>query len=127
MNERWPAGRAQKFRQAAFVYLHLGILYEAAGWVMLRRDMLPTRFGPPWLYLVLGVLIVAFVFWGLYSKRFGGSGLRRAQCERGDGRGKNHQCFFHGVLSCFRLKPNPSVVDVQMMESICSINRSNTA
>lgn len=67
MNERWPAVRAQKFRQAAFVYLHLGILYEATGWVMLRREILPTRFGPPWLYLVLGGLIVAFVFWGLYS------------------------------------------------------------
>jgi hypothetical protein len=28
--------------------------------------MLPTRFGPPWIFLVVGATIVALVFWGLY-------------------------------------------------------------
>jgi hypothetical protein len=63
---RWPEARAAKFRQAAFVYLHLGILYEAAAWVMMRHEILPTRFGPPWVFLLLGALIVAVVFGGLY-------------------------------------------------------------
>jgi hypothetical protein len=58
----WPDARARKFHQAAWVYLHLGVLYEAAGWVMWRRDLLPSRFGPPWLYLVLGAVIVTAVF-----------------------------------------------------------------
>ena len=30
----WPAERETKFRQAAFVYLHVAILYEAAAYVM---------------------------------------------------------------------------------------------
>ncbi|HEX9729932.1 MAG TPA: hypothetical protein VGA37_15655 [Gemmatimonadales bacterium] len=64
---RWPEPRARKFRQAAFVYLHLGILYEAAAWVMYRHDMLPARFGPPVLFLLLGAGIVLFVFWGLFG------------------------------------------------------------
>ncbi len=63
---RWPPERSRKFRQAAFVYLHLGILYEAAAWVMLEHGMLPLGFGPPWLYLLLGAGVVALVFWGLY-------------------------------------------------------------
>ncbi|MCH7874681.1 MAG: hypothetical protein IH965_05215 [Gemmatimonadetes bacterium] len=66
MSGRWPDARAAKFRQAAFVYLHLGILYEAATWVMWREGILPTRFGPPWVFMVLGGLIVAGVFAGLY-------------------------------------------------------------
>ncbi|HEX9691483.1 MAG TPA: hypothetical protein VGA22_05235 [Gemmatimonadales bacterium] len=63
----WPPERTRKFRQAAFIYLHLGILYEAAAWVMWGQGMLPYRFGPPWLFLLLGAGIVAAVFWGLYA------------------------------------------------------------
>jgi hypothetical protein len=58
--------RATKFRQAAFVYLHVAILYEAAALAMMRRGMLPSRFGPPWVWLVIGGVVAALVFLGLY-------------------------------------------------------------
>lgn len=58
--------RALKFRQAAFVYLHVAILYEAAAWAMMRRDMLPTHRGPPWMWMVAGAVVAALVFAGLY-------------------------------------------------------------
>lgn len=67
--DRAPDPRARKFRQAAFVYLHVGLLYELGVWVLWRRDLLPGSRGPVWLYLVMGVGIVAFVFWGLWSWR----------------------------------------------------------
>ncbi len=63
----WPAPRAAKFRQAAFVYLHVAILYEAAAYSMLRADMLPVRFGPPWWFLIAGAVLAAVIVWGLYS------------------------------------------------------------
>jgi hypothetical protein len=62
----WPAPRRTKFRQAAFVYLHVGLLYEAAALAMRNYGLLPERFGPPVLYLVLGAVITALVFAGLY-------------------------------------------------------------
>ena len=58
--------REKKFRQAAFVYLHVAILYEAAAYVMWRRGLLPaTRLGPPQLWLGLGALVAAVVVFGL--------------------------------------------------------------
>ncbi|HEV8149093.1 MAG TPA: hypothetical protein VGP61_02815 [Gemmatimonadales bacterium] len=58
--------REAKFRQAAFVYLHVAILYEAAAYVMWRRGLLPaTRLGPPWLWLLLGAGIAVVVVFGL--------------------------------------------------------------
>jgi hypothetical protein len=57
--------RATKFRQAAFVYLHVAILYEAAAWAMMRRGMLPSRFGPPWIWMLAGAAVAALVFIGL--------------------------------------------------------------
>ena len=58
--------RETKFRQAAFVYLHVAILYEAAGYVMWRNGLLPaTRLGPPLLWLVVGAGIAALVVYGL--------------------------------------------------------------
>jgi len=48
------------------VYLHVGILYEAAALAMREYGLLPARFGPPGLYLVLGAVITALVFAGLY-------------------------------------------------------------
>jgi hypothetical protein len=60
------SARATKFRQAAFVYLHVAILYEAAAYAMWRANMLPsTRFGPAWPWLLLGPLVAGLVFVGL--------------------------------------------------------------
>lgn len=61
--------REQKFRQAAFVYLHVGILYEAAVWVMWRRGLLGDARGPVWLWMLAGAVVVAVVVWGLWSWR----------------------------------------------------------
>jgi len=61
----WPEARARKFRQAAFVYLHVGILYEGATFAMWRRGLLPEGRGPGWLWMLIGAAIVAAVFWGL--------------------------------------------------------------
>jgi hypothetical protein len=58
--------RDRKFRQAAFVYLHVAILYEAAAFAMARSGVLPTGgLGPPWVWLVLGAAVAGAVFWGL--------------------------------------------------------------
>jgi hypothetical protein len=57
--------RATKFRQAAFVYLHVAILYEAAAFVMWRRGLIPTTFGRPWLWLILGGIVGLAVFFAL--------------------------------------------------------------
>ena len=58
--------RSAKFRQAAFVYLHVSLLYEAAAYAMWRAGRLPfTRLGPPWLWLILGAVVAGLVFFGL--------------------------------------------------------------
>ena len=58
--------RALKYRQAAFVYLHFGILYEAGAYVMYRQDLLPSNaaFGPPpWVWVfILGPAIAGAFF-----------------------------------------------------------------
>lgn len=59
--------RETKFRQAAFVYLHVGLLYEAAVWSLHGAGLLPADRGPVAVWLVVGAAIVAFVFWGLWS------------------------------------------------------------
>ncbi len=61
--------RDRKFRQAAFFYLHVGLLYEFGVWVLWQRGLLPEGRGPAWLFLLLGAGILAFVFWGLWSWR----------------------------------------------------------
>lgn len=61
------AARSAKFRQAAFVYLHVGILYEMAVLVLWRQELMPADRGPVWLWLVFGAVVVALVFWGLWS------------------------------------------------------------
>lgn len=63
---KWPPERVTKFRQAAFVYLHVGVLYEAAAFVMMREGLLPSRFGAPVIWLVAGAVVTALVFAGLY-------------------------------------------------------------
>jgi hypothetical protein len=61
--------RTRKFRQAAFFYLHMGVLYEGAVLTMARRGLLTERrVGPVWIWLVLGGAIVAAVFWALFKK-----------------------------------------------------------
>lgn len=57
---------AAKFRQAAFVYLHVGILYEVAVWVLWRQDLLPEAREPVLLWLALGAVLVAAVFAALW-------------------------------------------------------------
>lgn len=58
--------RRAKYRQAAFVYLHVALLYEATAYAMWRRNMLPTTtMGPGWLWLVLGAAIALAVFGAL--------------------------------------------------------------
>lgn len=49
------------------MYLHVGILYEAAVWAFAQAGALPVGRGPVWLWLALGAAILAFVFWGLWS------------------------------------------------------------
>jgi hypothetical protein len=61
--------RAAKFRQAAFVYLHVVVLYEAGAWAMWRRGMLPTAHGAPEAWLIAGLLVgLAIVFALLHWK-----------------------------------------------------------
>jgi len=59
--------RVRKFRQAAFVYLHVGLLYLAAVWVMAGIGLIPAERGPVWVWMVMGVGILAVVVWGLWS------------------------------------------------------------
>lgn len=61
--------RRAKYRQAAFVYLHVGLLYEAAVWSMWGAGLLPEDRGPVWMWLLVGAAIVALVVWGLWSWR----------------------------------------------------------
>lgn len=63
------AARDRKFRQAAFVYLHVALLYEAAVWVLHEAGRLPGTRGPVAVWLVAGAIVAALVFWALYFKR----------------------------------------------------------
>ncbi len=65
----WSDARVAKFRQAAFVYLHVAILYEAAAYVMMGGGLLPSRFGSPWIWLVAGAGVAGIVFVGLFRLR----------------------------------------------------------
>jgi len=61
--------RRLKFRQAAFVYLHVAVLYEATAYAMWRRNLLPaTSMGPGWLWLVLGGAMALLVFYALLRR-----------------------------------------------------------
>jgi hypothetical protein len=63
------AARIRKFRQAAFAYLHVALLYEFTVFVLWRRDLLPEGRGAGPVWLLVGGAITAFIFWGLWSKR----------------------------------------------------------
>ena len=55
-----------KFRQAAFVYLHVALLYEVGVYLIGRHFGLPTRFGPPAMWLAIGGTVSGSIFAGLY-------------------------------------------------------------
>lgn len=58
--------RSRKFRQAAWVYLHVAILYEAAALTMLKTGALPTGgLGPGWVWLLAGAVVALAIFFGL--------------------------------------------------------------
>ncbi|HSM36276.1 MAG TPA: hypothetical protein VK837_07765 [Longimicrobiales bacterium] len=61
-------GRDRKFRQAAIVYLHVGVLYEAGIVALWRAGLMPDR-GPVGLWLLFGALIVGGVTWALWRYR----------------------------------------------------------
>lgn len=61
-----PPSRALKFRQAAIVYLHYGILYLCGARVLLDRGLFPATRGPVWAWFVAGTLVGAIVVWGLW-------------------------------------------------------------
>ena len=63
----WPEARARKFRQAAFVYLHVAVLYEALVWALWKNGIFHEPRGPVWLWLVMGAAIALLVFWCLWS------------------------------------------------------------
>jgi hypothetical protein len=57
--------RDRKFRQAAWVYLHIGILYTAAAYAMDKTGLLPTAFGPTRLWIAIGAAVALAIFFGL--------------------------------------------------------------
>ena len=62
---------SDKYRQAAIVYLHVGILYESAVYVFWRQGILPEARGPAWLWLVLGAFLatgIPFALWRLQKR-----------------------------------------------------------
>lgn len=56
--------RPARFRQAAFVYLHVTVLYEATAYVMWQQGMLHR--GPPLVWLVGGLVVGAGLSYALY-------------------------------------------------------------
>lgn len=68
LKQDWSDARVAKFRQAAFVYLHVAILYEAAAYVMIGGGRVPTG-GRAWFWLGAGALVGGLVFVGLYRWR----------------------------------------------------------
>ena len=62
-----PMDLSRKFRQAAFAYLHVGLLYEYAVYAFWRQGLLENVPGHPLAWLALGAAIVAGVVWGLWS------------------------------------------------------------
>ena len=61
-----PPERALKFRQAAIVYLHYGVLYLFGARVLLDHGLFPATRGPAWVWFVAGTLVGAIVVWGLW-------------------------------------------------------------
>lgn len=66
MNQSWAPERTQKFKQAAFVYLYVAILYESTVYVMFENQILPERLGSPVAWLIAGGILAFAIFFGLY-------------------------------------------------------------
>jgi hypothetical protein len=67
--DRADRHRIRKFRQAAFVYLHVALLYEFTVFIVWRRGLLPEGRGSGPVWLLIGALITGLIFWGLWSRR----------------------------------------------------------
>lgn len=65
----WPEARTRKFRQAAFVYLHVAVLYEAVVYALWKNGIFHEPRGPVWVWLIFGAVIALVVFWALWSLR----------------------------------------------------------
>jgi hypothetical protein len=63
-----PSASEAKFRQAAFVYLLVAILYESAVWVLHEAGGLPAARGPVFVWLGAGAFVAGLVFWALYYR-----------------------------------------------------------
>lgn len=65
-DDRADARLTRKFRQAAIVYLHVGLLYEFAAWEMSRAGVFPDARGPIGLWLAVGAVFaigIPLVLW----------------------------------------------------------------
>ena len=60
--------RTRKFRQAAFVYLHVGILYEFSVYAIWRAGLMGDVPGNPVVWLAVGAIFLAAIFWGLWFR-----------------------------------------------------------
>ncbi|MDX1622916.1 MAG: hypothetical protein R3199_02930 [Gemmatimonadota bacterium] len=58
---RHPPERAAKFRQAAIVYLHYGLLYWMGAWALWERGLFPSARGPEWAWFAAGAAIALAV------------------------------------------------------------------
>jgi hypothetical protein len=63
------AERDRKFRQAAIVYLHVGLLYEFSVYAMWRAGLIGDVPGHPLAWLAAGAVVVAAVVTGLWRWR----------------------------------------------------------
>jgi hypothetical protein len=59
-------GAPAKFRQAAIVYLLVGILYEMAVFVAWRKDILPEARGPAEIWLLIGAFFALGIPYALW-------------------------------------------------------------
>lgn len=66
-HEVHPPRLSRKFRQAAVVYLHVAILYEAGVYALWQAGDFPDARGSAPLWLAVGALIAGLVVWGLWS------------------------------------------------------------
>jgi hypothetical protein len=64
---RWPPERVRKFRQAAFVYMHVALLYEFSVVALWRAGLMPVDRGHPVVWIAVGAVIAGAVVWGLWS------------------------------------------------------------
>ena len=58
--------RARKFRQAAIVYVHYGVLYLVGARVLVERDLFPAARGPEWAWFAAGMGVGALMVAGLW-------------------------------------------------------------